>query len=122
MSLCKYKNVLGEPNTGIHSVRIFNIAIFDVISTVLVGVLFHQYIIVEWLKMSSSIKLWMVLLVFFALGILLHRLFCVRTTVDKLLFNVIFVIPVQPWNAKSPIVVIKLGIVTLVIAVTLLNA
>ena len=87
MSLCKYKNVLGEPNTGIHSVRVFNIAIFDVLSTVLVGVLFHQYIIVEWLKMSSSIKLWMVLVVFFALGILLHRLFCVRTTVDKMLFD-----------------------------------
>ena len=87
MSLCKYKNVLGEPNTGIHSVRIFNIAIFDVLSTVLVGVLFHQYIIVEWLKMSSTIKLWMVLVFLFASGILLHRLFCVRTTVDRMLFN-----------------------------------
>jgi hypothetical protein len=87
MSLCKYKNVFGEPNTGIHSVRIFNIAIFDVLSTVLVGVLFHQYIIVEWLRMSSTIKLWMVLAFLFAFGILLHRLFCVRTTVDKMLFD-----------------------------------
>ena len=87
MSLCKYKNALGEPNTGIHSVRIFNIAIFDVLATILVGVLLHQFIIVEWLEMSSSIKLWMVLVVLFALGILLHRLYCVRTTVDKILFN-----------------------------------
>ena len=87
MSLCKYKNVFGEPNTGIHSVRIFNIAIFDILSTVLVGVLFHQYIIVEWLRMSSTIKLWMVLVFLFAFGILLHRVFCVRTTVDKMLFD-----------------------------------
>ena len=87
MSLCKYKNALGEPNTGIHSVRVFNIAIFDVLATILVGVLLHQYIIVEWLEMSSSIKLWMVLVVLFALGILLHRLYCVRTTVDKILFD-----------------------------------
>ena len=87
MSLCKYKNALGEPNTGIHSVRIFNIAIFDVLATILVGVLLHQYIIVEWLEMSSSIKLWMVLLVLFVLGILLHRLYCVRTTVDEMLFD-----------------------------------
>ena len=87
MSLCKYKNMFGEPNTGIHSVRVLNFAIFDIASTILVGVLFHQYIIVEWLKMSSSIKLWMVLFFLFALGILLHRMFCVRTTVDKLLFN-----------------------------------
>lgn len=87
MSLCKYKNVFGEPNTGIHSVRVFNIAIFDVLATILVGVLLHQYIIVEWLEMSSSIKLWMVLVVLFGLGILLHRLYCVRTTVDKMLFD-----------------------------------
>ena len=87
MSLCKYKNVFGEPNTGIHSVRVFNFAIFDILATILVGVLLHQYIIVEWLEMSSSIKLWMVLVVLFALGILLHRLYCVRTTVDKILFD-----------------------------------
>jgi len=87
MSICKYKNILGEPNTGIHSVRIFNIAIFDVLATILVGVLLHQFIIVEWLEMSNSIKLWMVLVVLFALGILLHRLYCVRTTVDKILFD-----------------------------------
>ena len=87
MCLCKYKNIFGKPNTGIHSIRIFNIAIFDVLSTILVGVLFHQFIIVQWLQMSSSIKLWMVLVVLFALGILLHRLYCVRTTVDKILFN-----------------------------------
>ena len=87
MSLCKYKNVFGEPNTGIHSVRVFNFAIFDILATILVGVLLHQYIIVEWLEMSSSIKLWMVLVVLFGLGILLHRLYCVRTTVDKMLFD-----------------------------------
>ena len=87
MSLCKYKNIFGEPNTGLHSYRIFNIAIFDVLSTVLVGVIFHQIIIVEWLKKNDTIKLWMVLVVLFVIGIILHRLFCVRTTIDKLLFN-----------------------------------
>ena len=61
MSLCKYKNIFGEPNTGIHSVRIFNIAIFDVISTIIVGVVFYEIIIVLWLKMNDRIKLWMVI-------------------------------------------------------------
>jgi len=87
MSLCKYKNIFGEPNTGIHSIRIFDIAIFDVLSTLLVAVAFYQFIIIDLLKMNDKIKLWMVILFFFGLGILLHRLFCVRTTVDKLLFN-----------------------------------
>lgn len=87
MSLCKYKNIFGEPNTGIHSVRVLNFAIFDILATILVGVIIHQFIIVDFLKLHNTIKLWMVLVVLFSLGILLHRLFCVRTTIDKLLFN-----------------------------------
>jgi hypothetical protein len=87
MSLCKYKDILGKPNTGIHSVRIFNIAIFDVLSTILVGIVIHKIIIVDLLKMNNTIKLWMVIVFFFALGILLHKAFCVKTTVDKFLFG-----------------------------------
>ena len=87
MSLCKYKNIFGEPKTGLHNYRIFNIAVFDVLATLLVSVIIHQIIIVEWLKMYSIIKLWMVIVFMFVLGILLHQLFCVRTTVDKLLFD-----------------------------------
>jgi len=33
MSLCKYKNYFGEPGKGVHSYRIFNIAMVDVIQT-----------------------------------------------------------------------------------------
>ena len=87
MSLCKYKNIFGEPKTGLHNYRIFNIAVFDVLATLLVSVIIHQIIIVEWLKMYGIIKLWMVIVFMFVLGILLHQLFCVRTTVDKLLFD-----------------------------------
>ena len=87
MSLCTYKNIFGEPNTSIHSVRIFNIAIFDVISTIIVGVVFYEIVIVILLKMNDRIKLWMVIVFFFILGIILHRAFCVKTTVDKLIFG-----------------------------------
>lgn len=87
MSLCKYKNIFGEPNTGVHSVRIFNIAIFDVISTIILGIVFYEIIIVILLKMNDRIKLWMVIVFFFVLGIILHRAFCVKTTVDKLIFG-----------------------------------
>ena len=87
MSLCKYRNIFGEPKTGLHNYRIFNIAVFDVLATLLVSVIIHQVIIVEWLKMYSIIILWMVIVFMFILGILLHQLFCVRTTVDKLLFD-----------------------------------
>jgi ABC-type spermidine/putrescine transport system permease subunit I len=77
MNLCKYKNILGVPGKGVHSYRIFNIAIVDVILTLIVA-----YIIAYIFKKSFF---WVSVIVFL-LGIFLHRLFCVRTTVDKLLF------------------------------------
>ena len=84
MSLCKYKNLFGEVNTGIHTVRIFNIAIFDVLGTIIVGILLQFFLLRVF---SFYIDLTLVLIVLFSLGILLHRLFCVRTTIDKLLFK-----------------------------------
>jgi hypothetical protein len=39
MDLCKYKNILGEPNRGIHSYRLFGVAISDVIMTIIVAYL-----------------------------------------------------------------------------------
>jgi len=77
MTLCKYANIFGEPNTGSHKYRIFNIAIVDVGATVIVG-----YIISK----TFNYDLKKVLVILFLLGIIAHRMFCVRTTIDKLLF------------------------------------
>ena len=84
MNLCKYKNILGKPNEGIHSVRIFNIAIMDVLMTIIVGVLIQLFLM---RVCHIYIDLFIILFILFSLGILLHRLFCVRTTIDKLLFK-----------------------------------
>jgi len=77
MSLCKYKNALGIPNTGVHSYRLFGVSIVDVILTILAA------IIISYLFKIPTLNTTIVL---FILGIILHRLFCVRTTIDKLLF------------------------------------
>ena len=84
MNLCKYKNIFGELGTGVHSIRICNIAIIDVILTILGGMLI-QTILLQWFHIY--IELTIVLVSLFILGIILHRLFCVRTTIDKLLFK-----------------------------------
>ena len=76
MSLCKYKNYFGEPGKGVHSYRIFNIAIVDVAMT-LIGAVIISYL--------SGIKFIWSALGLFLVGILLHRVFCVKTTLDKLL-------------------------------------
>ena len=76
--LCKYKNVLGKVNTGLHSYRILDIAVVDVILTILLA-----YIVK---LIFPNKKFILILVLLFLLGIILHRLFCVRTTIDKLLF------------------------------------
>jgi hypothetical protein len=77
MDLCKYKNALGIPGKGIHSYRLGGVAIVDVIMTI-IGAFFISFL-TKW-------NIWYTTIGLFLLGIILHRLFCVRTTVDKLLF------------------------------------
>ena len=71
---CSYSTMLGEVNQGIHAYRVLDIAIVDVIGTFLIA-----YLISKKHFVKTAILL-------FVLGIVLHRLFCVRTTLDKLLF------------------------------------
>jgi hypothetical protein len=78
--LCKYKHIFGVEGNGFHSYRIMNIAVFDFIGT----------IIIAWL-ISFIFKLHFVYVVFiaFILGIFLHRIFCVNTTINKYIFGVV---------------------------------
>lgn len=77
--LCKYKDMLGKPNEGLHSYRVFDIAIIDVLFTIVAGWLISKI----W-----NMKFMYVLIGLFILGIVMHRIFCVRTKIDKLLFSV----------------------------------
>jgi hypothetical protein len=76
---CKYKDLFGKPGQGIHSYRIFNIAILDVIITILGAVVIKA--------LMPKYNFIVILFLVFLSGIIVHRLFCVRTTVDKLLFG-----------------------------------
>ena len=78
MDLCKYKNILGVPGQGPHSYRIFNIAIADVLLTLILAYILSYIYNISFVKTS---------IILFILGILLHRIFCVKTTIDKLLFS-----------------------------------
>jgi hypothetical protein len=79
MSLCKYSESLGKPGEGLHSYRLFNIAMMDVIGTVIGGYALSYYM--DYSPISTIMLL-------FLLGIFLHRIFCVKTTVDTFLFGV----------------------------------
>ena len=76
---CKYKDFFGEVNTGIHSYRVFNIAIMDVIFTFLAAFIISLVI--------PKYNYFIILFFLFLSCIILHHMFCVKTTIDKLLFD-----------------------------------
>lgn len=78
MDFCSYSNFFGEPQKGIHSRRLLGFAVIDIIFT----------IIGAWgFSMILNKPFIYCLLVLFVIGIFLHRVFCVRTTIDRYLFG-----------------------------------
>jgi hypothetical protein len=63
---------------GIHSYRIFNIAVVDVLLTIVVC-----------FAISAIFKtnIFVTIIIAFLIGILAHRIFCVNTTVNKMIFG-----------------------------------
>lgn len=77
---CKYKHIFGKEKEGIHSYRVFDIAIVDVIGTIIVALMLGM--IFKW-------NIVLTILIAFLTGIVLHRLFCVNTTINKIIFGVV---------------------------------
>jgi fatty acid desaturase len=77
LDLCKYKNLFGKPGEGLRKYRILDIAIYDTAVVILIGLLISYF---------TGYNIWLTLAVLFVSGIIAHRMFCVRTGVDKLLF------------------------------------
>lgn len=78
--LCQYKDVLGIPKKGIHSYRLFNIAIVDVLLT---------FILAYFIYFFTKFNYWIILISLFIIAIFLHRLFCVNSTINLLLFGTV---------------------------------
>ena len=86
---CKYSEIFGKTGEGAHSFRILDVAIIDVIFTIVGAYVIHRLVLPQY-------PFLFVLIMLFALGIVMHRLFCVRTTVDKLLFRGNLRFPLTP--------------------------
>ena len=78
MNLCAYSNILGSPKEGIHSFRLFNIAIVDFGFTIIAAII---------ISYAFDYSLLMVFIILMVIGILLHKIFCVNTTITKLIFE-----------------------------------
>ena len=96
-NLCKYRNALGVPGKGAHSIRLGGVAVgggvavVDVLLTIVGAYIIAYFAHTSFAWTAAGL---------FLLGIILHRLFCVRTTIDKLLFP----------NAESPVKRVRFNI------------
>lgn len=78
LPLCKYSNMFGKPREGAHSLRVFDIAIVDVLGTIFLAWIISKYYKYNFYK---------TLLFLFILAIILHRLFCVNTKINTMIFG-----------------------------------
>lgn len=76
--LAKYSNIFGKPNEGVHSHRFLDVAIVDVVGTIFIAGT------ISYLK---NYNFFIIFIILFILAIILHRIFCVNTTVNKLIFG-----------------------------------
>lgn len=78
--LCQYRDIFGEVNTGAHSYRFFGLAAVDLVLTVIgTGLIAKTF---KW-------SFWKTFIALMIIAIILHRLFCVNTTINVLLFGTI---------------------------------
>lgn len=68
---------MSTPGKGIHSLRVFDFAIVDILGTLLAA-----FLIARW----TGAPVWKVAVVLFIIGVIVHRALGIRTRVDKMLF------------------------------------
>lgn len=78
MDLCEYKNIFGKPNEGFHKERFFGLALYDVVGTIIIGIMISKYFKIDLLKTFIILTLFV---------IFIHKIFCVETALNKFLFN-----------------------------------
>lgn len=69
--LSKYKNLLGIPGKGFHSIRLFNTPVVDYLLTMIAAIV---------TSLTTKIPLVLTTILWFILGIILHILFGVQTS------------------------------------------
>jgi hypothetical protein len=78
--LCKYKDILGKPGQGFHKARLvigkYSFAANDTLATVALAAM---------VSLSTDVNFFLAFAGLLLLSILLHALFCVKTTTNSIL-------------------------------------
>lgn len=81
IDLCKYSDLFGKPNTGFHKYRILKtknwngIAIVDVMATIFLSFILKAFFFKKCSLLNINLYL-------FILGILIHKMVCVKTAIN----------------------------------------
>lgn len=91
--LCEYKNIFGKPREGFHKWRIpyLDMALFDVIGTILIIWLITRWSKVNWIVVSLMI---------ITLTVFLHLLFCVPTQLERYFWIILVLLSILGWSKK----------------------
>lgn len=81
VSFCSYRHIFGIEKEGVHKYRLFNIAIVDTILTMLLAFALALYFKTSFL---------LVFFILIVIATLLHRLFCVESTLTKMAFGTFY--------------------------------
>lgn len=79
---CRYRNALGAPGTGLHSFRVFGLAAFDVLATLVAAMVIATALAA---CAGSKPSLWLDAGVFAALvcaGAFVHHMLCIKTPLN----------------------------------------
>lgn len=77
----EYRYVFGKEGEGVHSYRLFDIAIIDVIFTIIGAGL------ISYIFNLNVLDFILITITLFIAGIILHYLFCVETTINKTIYS-----------------------------------
>lgn len=78
VEFCKYRHIFGIERHGVHKYRLLNIAIVDTVLTIIAAFSIALYFRISFL---------VVFLLLLVIATLLHKLFCVETTITRLVFG-----------------------------------
>jgi hypothetical protein len=76
-NVCRYRDIFGKPNEGVHSVRFLGMAAVDLAGTLAIA----------WALSTSRKSFLVVSAALLVLSVLVHRLFCVDTVLTTRVFG-----------------------------------
>ena len=75
---CKYRHIFGKENEGVHSYRLFDIAIVDLIMTIILGIIISYF---------TKINVFLIIFLLILFSIYINYIFCVESKFVKLFKN-----------------------------------